>query len=41
MRVTDFNDLDDELLGWLRKSYRMMRMQDALATARAEEPAFY
>jgi hypothetical protein len=31
MRITDPAELDDELLGWLRESYRQMGMQERLA----------
>jgi Domain of unknown function (DUF5655) len=31
MRITDPDELDDELLGWLRESYRLMGMQERLA----------
>jgi hypothetical protein len=30
MRITDPAELDDELLGWLRESYRQMGMQERL-----------
>jgi hypothetical protein len=31
MRITEPKELDDELLGWLRESYRQMGMQERLA----------
>lgn len=31
MRITSMEQLDDELLGWLRESYRQMGMQERLA----------
>ena len=31
MRITSPDALDDELLGWLRESYRMMGMQERLS----------
>jgi len=30
MRITDPDELDGELLGWLRESYRLMGMQERL-----------
>ena len=31
MRITSPDELDNELLGWLRESYRLMGMQERLA----------
>jgi hypothetical protein len=31
VRISSPEELDDELLGWLRESYRQMGMQDRLA----------
>ena len=31
MRITEPKELDDQLLGWLRESYRQMGMQERLA----------
>ena len=31
MRITEAKELDDELLGWLRESYRQIGMQERLA----------
>jgi hypothetical protein len=31
MRITSLEELDDELLGWLRESYKQMGMQERLA----------
>ena len=31
MRIISPDELDDELLGWLRESYRLMGMQERLA----------
>jgi hypothetical protein len=31
MRITSPDELDNDLLGWLRESYRLMGMQERLA----------
>ena len=31
MRITSADELDDELLGWLREAYHQMGMQERLA----------
>jgi hypothetical protein len=31
MRITSPDELDDELLGWLRESYHQMGLQERLA----------
>ena len=35
LRIADVNELDDQVQAWLRESYRLMGMQERLASARA------
>jgi hypothetical protein len=39
LRITDAAQLDGELQGWLRESYRLMGMQERLAGRRAQGPS--
>ena len=35
LRIADVDELDDQVQAWLRESYRLMGMQERLASARA------
>jgi Domain of unknown function (DUF5655) len=38
LRITSVDELDDELLAWLRESYHQMGMQERLSRARSRPP---
>lgn len=39
LRVTSPEELDEEVLGWLRESYQQMGMQERLANRKGVRPA--